>query len=159
MEEIWTHQDVKREYSRAYAVLADTMARGGPKHYGSAWPDIWDPRDYWENYHSKTNKADPYDRARLPRTSREISRMEAVMIGYKLPATKLEIKSWFAEFLANRDKLRICLNIHAKSELTKSHEKYLSRKQGIAYSTYRQRRDDGARIIAGNLNRLMVPMF
>ena len=159
MEEIWSEKDVKREYSKAFSVLADCVARDGPKQFGTAWPDTYCPVDSWINYHSKTNKDDSSKRVRLPRTSREISQMNQIMIEYRHPATGQIYKSWFAEFLQNRDKLKTCLVIHAISDLTKIPEKSLSKRKGIAYSTYRQRRDDAARIIAGNLNRLAVPMF
>lgn len=153
------HSDVKREFSKAYVVLADSVAYGGPKKYGTAWPDIRDLNDDWKNYNSDDKKSYQGGRQRIARTSREIARMEKVMIGYKHPTTKIEIMGWIAQFLLKRHKLVDCLVIYAISDMTNIPEKSLARRKGIAYSTYRSRRDDAARIIASNLNRLSIPMF
>lgn len=161
MNDEWSAALVKLTMITAFEVLYDTTGRVGPKGPGGNWPEYrYNQSDKADQILAGTNSVGRM-RARIPRNSREIAIMEHVLLGFKNPNGSL-CKNWMAEFLSDKRGYQNCLGVHvtetarAITQNRKFKAKGHCRRIGLAYSTYRRRRDDGAQIIAGKLNLMGV---
>lgn len=161
MQKGWDEKLVKAHLIQAFVVLYDTTGRVGPGKVNTYWPDYTlNPVEKADQLLAGTNSIGRM-RARIPRSVREIGRMENALIGFRDPRGD-EHRGWLSAFLESHQGARTCLGIYvtktAEAEIRNRpfKQKGFCNHIGLAYSTYRRRRDDGAQIIAGKLDLLGV---
>lgn len=161
----WTKDLVKAALVDAFECDYDTGGRVGPKMYGSSMPDyLVDSKDIWWQRESGSNKVGRM-RAKIPRRSIEISRMEIVLLGHQDGGGR-HVPNWLGGFLRDLEGPRNCLEAHAVNSAfwnlrgKEFNAKRFCKKTGWSYFTYRSRRDRGAEIIALQLNEAGIkPWF
>lgn len=159
----WDAKMVIARMVDAYKVLYDTTGRTGPAMYGAAWPEYrLSAIDKAEQQLAGTNTIGRM-RSRIQRNTRDCERMEHVLIGFK---SKYGVhRPWISEFLKDRPGIRNCFEAQVigqtECELRNIsfNAKKMCKARGWAYSTFRSRRNDGAQMIAGGLNKLEVSVW
>ncbi len=146
-DEIWDGKRVIARMVDAYKILYDTTGRVGPSSFGQML--------------NETNTIGRM-RARVQRTSKEVTLMDHVFTGFRY--ADRQYGPWLREFLEHRPGMRKCVAMHVigqgEAELRNMsfNAKRMCRSAGLAYSTFRGRRNDGARIIAARLNQLGIDL-
>lgn len=159
----WDGKMVIAHMVSAYKVMYDTTGRVGPKLFGAAWPEYkLSAVDKAEQQLAGTNSIGRM-RSRIQRNTRDCERMEHVLTGFR--SKKGDHRPWVSEFLIDNPGIRNCLEAQVigqtECELRNIsfNAKKMCKKRGWAYSTFRKRKNDGARIIASGLNRLEIPIW
>ncbi|WP_378952155.1 hypothetical protein [Mesorhizobium sp. ANAO-SY3R2] len=153
----WTSKLVRYEMAKAYQVLFDTTGGIGPDTIKSSWPDYrYSTADIAEQRIAKTNGKGRM-RAKVPRTAREIYRMEIILAGATVNG--LHRPAWATAYLNGDKALRRALVEWCMWELYGWDTEAECRRRGWAYSTFRSRRDKAAGIIADALNTAGVPTW
>ena len=144
----WTAADVKWELLHAFRVLFDMPGGGG----GSSgfWPTMYpDPEDLED---IAARERFEMRRVKAHHSPRDIKRMEAILLGDdRGPA-------WLPRFLKDYPAARRCL---AKWAIWRASDRIVKdecRLRGLAYSTFRKKRDQAAEIIAAALNEARVEL-
>lgn len=174
MSNNWSSAAVKSALIEAFTIDKLIGGRVGPKQYGSAMPAYYD--DWRDLYIAELlDNADPEHggtgglewarmqaerRAEMQRkrrvTAAEISRMERILLGVgKEPA-------WLHGLLSEEDRSRMMLEAYSVQSALFSlrgydlKERRLCKKMKWPYSTFRDRREEGASIISWKLNRFGI---
>lgn len=156
----WDGKLVISKMVDAYKILYDTTGRVGPSKGVSSWPefklDAIDKAIQQRSEEAVTGLL----RARVQRTSKEVRLCDHVFTGFKISG--IEYHPWLWQFLEGNPGMKTCLAMQIKGQAEADlrnvsfNAKQMCRRKGIAYSTYRARRNDGAKIIAFGLNELGV---
>jgi len=142
--EDWTPRAVKAEMILAFEVLFDTTGPVGPDWFKNNWPEYRvefadEVSQRAQGTHKQTT------RVRVQRSARQISIMEAVLLGSK------GRPNWGAYCRDQPAALR-ALVAWCFWEINGRHTEVECQRRGWAYSTFRRRRDMAAEIIAAKLN-------
>jgi hypothetical protein len=140
----WTPKRVKEEMVRAFKVLDDTAGQIGPDWFKNNWPEYRVEFADEVGQHAQ-GTARTVTRVRVQHTARDISAMERVLLGHRSQP------NWGA-YVRSRPAALRTLVIWCFWELRGRHTEVECQKRGLAYSTFRKRRDEAAGIIADSLN-------
>ena len=158
--EHWDGKLVLAKMIDAYKILYDTTGRVGPSRGGSSWPEMQlDAIDKAIQQRSE-EAVTGLLRARVQRTSKEVKLCDHVFTGFKIRG--VEYHPWLWQFLEHKRGMKTCVAMHVKGQAQADlrnvsfNAKKMCRRRDLAYSTFRSRRNDGARLIAQGLNELGV---
>lgn len=149
----WTAKDVKFELVKAFRVLSVVPVRDQDPGSGAGfWPKIYYDRDEIKEQQARETTENKRIRSRHQYSPRDIKRMEAILLGDK------GRKGWLAEFLSSQPGAKRCLTrwaIWTAQDRNLKHECFI---RGLAYSTFRRKRDLAAEMLAEALNRARVEL-
>jgi hypothetical protein len=148
----WTAKDVKFELVKAFRVLSVVPVRDPDPRAGSFWPKIYHDRDELKEQAKQATTENRPIRSRHNFSPRDIKRMESVLLG------EGSRKGWLAEYLQDHPGAKRCLTrwaIWTAQDRNLKHELFI---RGLAYSTFRRKRDQAAQLLADALNAERVEL-
>lgn len=160
----WTADRVQYELVSAFEVLYDIEGAPRPSGFGCAWPEYMvEATDLWEQRRSGTNYVGRL-RARIPRKAPEVSAMNVVLLGSRLPSGE-QATGWMREFLRPASWEFRCLQRSSvdRAMCALRDIRYRSAKSAEAVRCHRQTFAkyvaSGAEIIAMRLNEEVVKVW
>jgi hypothetical protein len=149
----WDAKQVKFQLAQAYRVLQTAPLRGDYRLGGGGfWPQVYYTRDEIKEQ-QRMLYGQAAKRSNKRYGPREIKIMESVLCGQG------DRKGWLAEWLADKPGAQRCLAqwaIWCAQDRNIKHECII---KGWAYSTFRRKRDQAAKLLADRLTAARVEVF